>query len=230
MPDNERKSYANPFVTKTHELKRDYERDTSLIESYLRKGKAAVERAAKNLSEEEEDMNLAGMIAQWTTALGCTYLTKNVGACIAAGATVGAGVRKATDSTGDAEESIPGEFTAPETKYFRDKSAILADNLNQGVDALETFEENQFKRQLLGVVDTTLDTLKFSSGMVEGDYVSGGENDPIAWMKDGIGNLFSTDGSSIVEETLSTPVDVDVNLFDIMNQEMLDTQDMDIYG
>ena len=171
---SERKSYGNPFKEKALDTKRESNLSLEELTKWFNKSSDEITESSEKLANQESNVNFWGKAAQWITALGCTAATSGtaIGQCVALGAAIGQGTKMVTDLGDKSEESIPDQYKAISTKYYRDKAPELVDKLNEGVDALETFEENAWKRQILGTASTALDTLKASTMMKSSGLVA----------------------------------------------------------
>ena len=122
--------------------------------------------AQKAAKESSEDKGVFGTLLTWGTTGLCVYATGglSIGECVALGTAVGTATRAGIDWADDAEELIPGTATPVATKFYNDKSAEIAKDLNESADALHDFHANEWKSDLLLQVNDTWTAYKMASG------------------------------------------------------------------
>ena len=123
--------------------------------------------SADALAKESEDKGFWGKAFTFGTTIGCIALEMaGPGMCTVAGAVVGAATRAITDATGDAEGKIPTDVKAPEhMKYYKDKIADIAEDVNRASDKLESFNANEWKTDLLKQIGDSYSAYKMGTGL-----------------------------------------------------------------
>jgi len=123
--------------------------------------------AADALAKESEDKGFWGKLLTFGTTIGCIAIdVTSGGMCTVAGAIVGAAARAIADAKGDAEDMIPTDVDIPEhMKYYRDKMADVAEDVDRASDKLESYNANEWKTDLLKQIGDSYSAYKMGTGL-----------------------------------------------------------------
>jgi len=134
--------------------------------------------ATEALAKESENKGFWGKALTFGTTIGCIALDMaSGGMCTVAGAVIGASARAITDAMGDAEGKIPTDVKAPEhMKYYKDKIADIAEDVNRASDKLESFNANEWKTDLLKQIGDSYSAYKMGTGLEKAGAFDGLRN------------------------------------------------------
>ena len=167
MPEDRRRPRS--FGAARAQTKIASEQAISRIADWAEDYQDQLQDAADALAQESEDKGFFGKLFTFGTTIGCIALDMaSGGMCTVAGAVIGASARAITDAMGDAEGEIPTDVKGLEhMKYYKDKIADVADDVERASSKLESFNANEWKTDLLKQIGDSYSAYKMGTGLEE---------------------------------------------------------------
>jgi len=155
-------------ATARYELRKDVSQEDVKMRNLIGDKNKEIQDAARARQEEEESKGFWGWLTTMGTTIGCMALgPASTAACLAAGAVVGGATRVGVDLLTDSESIMPGGIDTSSAKFHKSAWAEVEGDVEAQLEALEDFDDNIWKQDILKQASDTWSSAKWGVGLKE---------------------------------------------------------------
>ena len=155
-----------------YELRTDVAQEDSVMRDLINDKNDELEAAALARQEEEESKGFWGWLTTMGTTIGCMALGPvSAAACLAAGAAVGGATRLGVDLFTHSEDIMPEGIDTSGAKFHKSAWAEVEDDVEAQLTALEDFDDNVWKQDILKQASDTWSSAKWGTGLKSAGFI-----------------------------------------------------------